>query len=288
MNTEYVIEVTDQNFQAQVLERSMHVPVVVDFWAPWCGPCRSLGPVLEKLAQADGGRWILAKINTDENPGVAQALQIRGIPAVKAIVQGRLVDEFTGARPEPAVRQWLDSFLPPAQEQAPAPPSAAEQAMMRGDSAGAEAAWRAALEQDPADLKAAMGLARLALERGQVQEAQALVDGIPEEARGRSPEALATLELIVEAAGQPPVGELQRRLAASGDDLEARYGLGLRLLATGQADEGLAELLEVFKKDRQWSEEAARKAMVKGFEALGVQSDLTVKWRKRLGAWMYV
>jgi putative thioredoxin len=286
----FVIDVTDETFQQEVVERSMSVPVIVDFWAPWCAPCRALGPVLEKLADDDKGRWILAKINTDQSQQVASYLGIRGIPAVKAIFQGQLIDEFSGALPAQAVRQWLDRFLPPAGDEADAPLAAddAHAAWERGDHEAAANAWRAALQADPNDAKALVGLARIAMSRGDEATTRALLGRIPEERREAVAAEIAALELRLEVADAPPRQTLEDRVAADPNDHEARYQLALILIAEGDADRGLGLLLEIVRRDRQWQDDQARKTMVRAFEILGVQSDTTIHWRKRLGAIMYV
>ena len=281
----HTIDVTDASFEANVLAQSHTVPVVVDFWAPWCGPCRVLGPVLEKLAAEGGGRWILAKINTDENPQVAGAFRLSGIPAVKAFVNGELVAEFTGALPPAKVQHWLSGFLPSETDEKI---DLGRQLVASGDLAAAEAAFQDALAgADPDHPAALVALAGLALDAGRKKDALDLIDRIPEHRRDQVSRPMARLELRLEADTAADLPTLQATFDADPTDTAARYNLALALIATERYEDGLAHLLEIVRRDRAFRDDAARKTMVKVFEIVGIQSDLAFDWRRKLGAAMY-
>ena len=170
------IDVTDATFQTEVIDRSLSVPVIVDLWAPWCGPCKTLGPILEKVVDATGGQVVLVKVDTDQNPAVAQAFQVQSIPAVYALKDGKVIDGFTGAYPEHVVQQFVDGLLP----------SEGEQTIAALLAEGTEGAFRAVLELDPANEEAIIGLAELLIARGEHDQALAFLARIPEDARTRA------------------------------------------------------------------------------------------------------
>jgi len=265
-STGFTIDVGDQDFEREVLDRSATVPVVVDFWAPWCGPCRALGPVLERLAAEHAGAFVLAKVNVDEAPAVAQAFGIRSIPAVKGFRDGQLVAEFVGAQPETAVRQFLAAVLPTEADRLAAE---GERLAASDDAAGAEARFRAALEREARHGRALVGLARVLAARGEIADALALLDRVlPSAPVAREAERLAAA-LRTRADGAADVDALRARLAADPDDLDARVALGRAHAVAGRYEDALAELLAAVRKDPKHDDGAARKAMLDVFEVLG-------------------
>jgi len=258
----YVIDVTEADFQAEVLERSLEVPVLLDCWAPWCGPCRSLGPVLEKLAGAYGGRFVLAKINTDEAPNLTAALRIRSIPLVVLFVGGRPVDQFLGALPEGQIREFLDKNL--------------------GDAAPAEAGAEPEPEFGPLDEAAML------IEEGALDEARAILDATPAEARD---EQHAKLIKRLQLAADAPDGDADvfaARIATNPRDFEARFGLAAILAHAGNFQAAFEQLLEVVLRDKadgKPDRERARKQLVEWFEVCP-DPDVVSSGRRYLGMYL--
>ena len=263
---ELVIDVTEMDFEQQVLERSLEVPVLLDCWAPWCGPCRSLGPTLEKLAQAYGGRFILAKINTDEAPNLSAALRIRSIPLVVLFAGGRPVDQFVGAKPEGEIRQFLDkhlaAFQPPGspleelRKAAAEAPSAEE----------AEALLAEALQVDPGHAETLQDLAERWIARGALDDALKLLDRVVADARK---DRHAALLKRIELARNRPAGDplaLAERIARSPKDFDARFALAAILAYNGDFNAAFDQLLEVVLRDKGEQRERARKQLVEWFE----------------------
>ena len=276
--TEWVLEVTDATFDAEVLERSRRVPVVVDFWAPWCGPCRTLGPILERLAAEHQGALVVAKINVDENPGIAGELGIRSIPAVKAVRDGEIVDEFVGALPEPAVRQFLQRLMPTEADRAAA---AGQKAEKGGDVTVAEAHYGRALESDPNHPAARLGLGRLLAgsdpDRA-LTELDRVLPGTPE--RTEAERIAARLRLSASDGGGET--ELRTRVERDPADSEARLKLARLLAAKQEYEPALVQLLELIRRDRSFDDEAGRKAMLDVFNVLGPRHPLTERYRGEL------
>ncbi|GIW44148.1 MAG: co-chaperone YbbN [Candidatus Binatia bacterium] len=274
----YVIEVDEASFEKEVIERSRSVPVVVDFWAPWCGPCRTLGPLLERLAAEHRGQFVLAKVNVDLNPLLAQAFRVQSIPMVVAVRDGQLVSQFVGALPEAAVREFLARLLPSDAERLAAQGLARLAAGKVGE---AEKLFRQALEQDPRCAAAQVGLARVLLQQGEKDRAREILEGVePGAYRSEADRLLAELRLREGTQGDE--ASLRERLAQNPGDLEARLQLGQLLAAQGRYEEALEQLLEVVRRDRNFRDQAARKAMVDIFHVLGSGNELVEHYRSEL------
>ncbi|GAB1388349.1 MAG: tetratricopeptide repeat protein [Rubrivivax sp.] len=275
-------DVSDADFETAVIERSLQVPVLLDCWAPWCGPCKSLKPVLEKLVQDYGGQFVLAKLNSDECPGVAQALQLRSIPHVFLIKGGQLVDQFTGALPEGQVRAFLDKHL-----KAPADPvdELREQAAAAPDAALAEALLRQALAMKPGHLEATLDLAERVIARGALDDAQALLDRVAEAARNDRHAALAKR---IQLARNRPAGDataLAARIAANPKDFEARFALAAIQAFEGDFGAAFDQLLEVVLRDKGDWREKARAQLVEWFELCG-DAETVSRGRRYLGMYL--
>ncbi len=282
----HTVDVDKGTFDALVVEGSKAVPVVVDFWAPWCGPCRSLGPILEKLADEYGGRFTLAKINSDENPELSARYGVRGIPNVKAFIGGEVVDEFSGALPESGVRQFLDRIIPsPADELRS---EAAQVYAQTRDADKALAVLAQAEASDPASEDVRIDRAAILADAGRHEEARTAIAGLkPLTQMDERVSALTSkLDLAEGAADAPDEDALAQRLATNGNDLEAR--LQLAHLRTAQKDyrEALEQLMEIVQRDRGFRDDIGRKTMLKIFELLGGQHELVSVFRKRLAGAM--
>ncbi len=265
----YSYDVSRADFEQKVLAASHQAPVLVDFWAPWCQPCRILKPILEKLAAELGGKFILAKVNSDENQELAVQYGVRSIPAVKAFVGGKLVDEFTGALPEGQIRQFLERLLP-----SPAEPLRQEAlaAYARGDVEGARKTMAAAINLDPKNDDAYLDFVEMSLSANALDEARELLDVVAGKARDTARVAALQAQLQLAQSGSgADVAALQAQVDASPDDLDTRLQLA-NALAVGQDYRGaLAQLLEIVRRDRSWNEEAGRKTMLTLFNLLAAQ-----------------
>ncbi|MBS0304619.1 MAG: tetratricopeptide repeat protein [Proteobacteria bacterium] len=283
-----VIDVSEADFEQQVLERSLDVPVLLDCWAPWCGPCRSLGPILERLAQAYGGRFVLAKINTDEAPNLSAALRIRSIPLVVLFAGGRPVDQFVGALPEGQIRQFLDKHLDQFAPQASPLDElrqAAAAALAEGHADEAEQLLQEALAIDPAHAETRLDLAERQIARGELDTAAELLARVAPEARA---ERHAALEKRIEMARHKPAGDpvqLRARIGANAKDFEARFGLAALLAHDGDFDAAFEQLLEVVLRDKGEQREAARQKLVEWF-AICPDAEAVSRGRRYLGMYL--
>jgi putative thioredoxin len=278
--TPYVTDVTDQTFATEVLERSKTVPVVVDFWAAWCGPCRILGPILEKLANEFEGGFILAKVDVDRNPNVARQYYIQGIPAVKAFRDGKVAGEFTGALPEPQVRKFLEGLVP---SEADLLAKQGYEWEINNQPAMAGEKYKAALAKKADHYPAKVGLGRVLLAQGRMEEALSVLNSIPVGVPERAPAdaLIATAEFQQEAAGHTEP-ELRAKTTSDPNDIASRYVLASLLTTEQRFIEALEEFLEVVRRDRKYKDDGARKAMLVLFTIIGEDQQVTRTFRQKL------
>ena len=285
----YIVEVTQENFQSVILEGSMQQPVLIDFWASWCQPCQALMPLLAKLADEYRGKFILAKINTEEQQAIAAQFQIRSIPAVKLVYQGKLVDEFAGALPESEVRAFLDKHI---QQEPSETDNAIEQAyalLMQGESDQAAALIQKALEENPADPKAIIAFAKLKATLGDMQAASEALDTLPAEEQEKPEVSAMRAQMLFDkvASGAPAIEELNAALLADGNNSEARYQLAAQLVMHNELEPALEQLLTLMRKDREYRDDAARKAMIQVFDILGGDHPITKTFRTKMFNYLY-
>jgi putative thioredoxin len=274
----WVIDVTDADFEARVIERSKEVPVVVDFWAPWCGPCKALGPLLERLADEHAGAFVLARVNTDENPGLAGAFRVQSIPMVIGVDDGKLAGHFVGALPESGVRDFLAQLMPTDAERL-----ADEGATLlaNGKTSEAEASFRLALDTDARADGALVGLATILSERDAADEALALLDRVGPGPRRQDADRLAAA-LRIRQSGGADEAALRARVDADPNDIEARFALAQVLAASARYDQALEHYLAIVKKDRSFQDDGARKAMIDIFDLLGPGNEVADRYRSDL------
>lgn len=283
--TTYSFDTATESFENDVLKASERVPVLVDFWAPWCAPCRALTPILEKLAGEYQGRFLLAKVNSDEHPQLSARFGVRGIPNVKAFVDGKLADEFTGALPESGVRAFIDRLIPTPGEKLR---RTARALVTQGDFDEAERHLRRAVELEPANHAVRLDLVELLLAKNSHAEADALFAPIPERERDERADRLySALALWKRSQQLPALEELEAKLAANPDDLPSRLALGERLIADKRYGPALAALLQVVRRDRGALRTSARKLMVEVFNLAEDQAGLVSEYRKLLAGALY-
>jgi putative thioredoxin len=277
-NVAAVIDVGVENFQREVVDRSRKVPVLIDFWATWCGPCKTLTPVLEKVARELGGKLVLAKIDVDKNPEIADLFQIQSVPTVMLLVDARPVDGFMGALPEPQVRKFLERHLGAV---APDPLEQAAKLEQEGRRGEAAELLRAHLQQKPDDAKARVMQARLLVAEGRVEEARKVFAKVAGDEL-ESAEAKAVRAQLDSAGKAGELAELERAVAQRPDDLAARIALGKGLVAAGRHEQGLEELMNAAKSDVHFDGDAPRKALIEVFNLLGQSDPLVLEFQRRL------
>ena len=286
-----VIKDTDaQGFADDVIAASQEVPVIVDFWAPWCGPCKQLTPILEKLVRQAGGAVRLVKVNIDENPAIAQQLRIQSIPAVYAFHEGRPVDGFSGALPESQVKAFVQRLT------GDSGPNEIERAIEMAEGAREAGEFDRALENfgqilrvEPHNTDVLAGVAQCHIAAGDLEEAIRTLETVePQERNAASIVAAeAALEVARQAGDAGDAGELHRAVEADPDDHQARFDLAQALVGQGDREAGVDHLLEIVKRDRQWNEEEARRQLLTLFDAFGAADPLTVASRRRLSAMLF-
>lgn len=290
--SDLIKDTTTQSFVKDVIEESRHQPVLIDFWAPWCGPCRQLTPVLEKAVLAAKGRVKLVKMNIDEHPAIPGQMGIQSIPAVIAFVGGQPADGFMGAQSEAQVT----AFIAKLTKNMPAPAGSpeellqeAEQAAATGDIATAAAIYAEVLAQDAANITALAGLARCYAETDALEQAKQTLALVPEAKREDA--AVKAVQAIIDLAEQAqslgPVGELEQKVAAEPGNHQARFDLAIALNAGGRRTDAVEHLINIVRRDRKWNDDGARKQLVQFFEAWGPVDEATVEGRKRLSSILF-
>ena len=287
-------EGSEASFMADVVEASATVPVIVDFWAPWCGPCKTLGPMLEEAVTAAKGAVKMVKINVDEAQMISGQLQIQSIPTVYAFYQGQPIDGFQGAQPGSEIKAFIDRVIAAGGGAVPDDGladaiEAAETMLQEGEAADAAQTFTAILGEDPANAAAYGGLVRSHIALDDLDQAEAILNGAPAEI-STTPEleaAHAQLELARQAADAGPVSDLTAAVAANPDDLQARFDLALALHAAGQVEEAIDQLLDLFRRDREWNDGAAKAQMFTIFDALKPNDPIVLNGRRKLSSMIF-
>jgi putative thioredoxin len=283
-------EATTQSFIKDVIEESRRQPVLVDFWAPWCGPCKQLTPVLEKVVRAAKGKLKLVKMNIDEHPTIPGQMGIQSIPAVIAFVNGQPADGFLGALPESQVIAFVERLTKgrvSAEDKDLL--AAADAALAEGDPAGAAELYARVLADEPTNVQALAGLARCYVASGALDQAKQTLAMIPESKHGDAAVAAAraAVELAEQATSLGPINELEQKVAGNPLDHQSRFDLALALNAKGRRKDALDHLIEIARRDRKWNDDGARKQLVQLFDAWGPNDETTIEGRKRLSSILF-
>jgi len=288
---EWVRDVSERDFMAEVVERSREVPVIVDFWAPWCGPCKTLGPMLEAAVAAAKGKVVMAKVNVDENQMIASQLRVQSIPTVYAFWQGQPVDAFQGALPNSELKAFVDKLSALAGDGGLAEAiEAAETMLAEGAAVDAAETFAAILGEEPENAEAFGGLVRSHIALGNLDQAEAFLTAAPAKIAATAPveAARAQLALARQAAKAGPVTELLARVQADPNDHQARFDLALALHAAGRVEEAVDQLLDLFRRDREWNEGAAKAQLLTIFDALKPTEPIVLKGRRRLSSMIFL
>lgn len=293
-DADLIKDTTEATFMADVVEASQTVPVIVDFWAPWCGPCKTLGPMLEDAVRAANGAVKMVKVDVDQAQAIAGQLQIQSIPTVYAFYKGQPIDGFQGAQPQSEIKAFVDRVVKAGGGEAPGDTladavAAAEEMLAEGAATDAAQTFAAILEEDPMNAAAYGGMVRSYIAMGELEQAEALLNGAPIEI-SKAPEleaAHAQLQLAHQAADAGPVAELTEKVEANPDDHQARFDLAQALYAHNDAEGAVDHLLELFRRDREWNEGAAKSQLFTIFEALKPNDPVVLNGRRKLSSMIF-
>lgn len=286
---ELIKDTTTAGFREDVLAESMRQPVLVDFWAPWCGPCKQMTPAIEKAIKAAGGKVKLAKMNIDEHPQIAGQLGIKSIPAVIAFQNGRPVDGFTGALPESHIRNFIERIVGPVEDEMDSVLASAEAAAEEGRHEEAAEIFSAILQEDPTHIAAGSGLAQVLVQLGRAADAKKVLESLPPESgKDAKVQAVqASIDLALQAADLGEIGEFERRLTTNPDDHEARFDLAIALNANGEREAAGDALLYIIKKQKDWHDGKARQQLLQFFESWGPMDPDTINSRRKLSTLLF-